>query len=103
LQKLGKSRVSRQINSDRDQIGKKADDLFHLDAVAAGNRHADDNVRFAAVLSRGPLVRLVLLRLEPDSHVMLVILHHIICDGWFQLGACPAGKRRVRSGKLIGE
>jgi NRPS condensation-like uncharacterized protein len=33
-------------------------------------------------LSRGPLVRLVLLRLTPGNHVMLAVLHHIICDGW---------------------
>jgi NRPS condensation-like uncharacterized protein len=33
-------------------------------------------------LTKGPLVRLVLLRLEPQSHIMLVTLHHIICDGW---------------------
>jgi len=33
-------------------------------------------------LERGPLVRLVLVRLTPESHIMLVILHHIICDGW---------------------
>jgi len=33
-------------------------------------------------LTSGPLVRLVLLRLGPQSHIMLVILHHIICDGW---------------------
>jgi thioesterase domain-containing protein len=33
-------------------------------------------------LRKGPLVRLVLLRLGPDSHVMLAVLHHIICDNW---------------------
>ena len=43
---------------------------------------ARDEINKAFDLSRGPLVRLVLLRLEPDSQLMLVILHHIICDGW---------------------
>jgi hypothetical protein len=33
-------------------------------------------------LRRGPLVRVVLLRLAPQTHIMLAILHHIICDGW---------------------
>jgi thioesterase domain-containing protein len=33
-------------------------------------------------LTRGPLVRLVLLRLGSQNHIMLAILHHIICDGW---------------------
>ena len=33
-------------------------------------------------LTRGPLLRLVLLRLAPQNHIMLATLHHIICDGW---------------------
>jgi hypothetical protein len=33
-------------------------------------------------LRRGPLVRLVLVRLTPQNHIMLAVLHHIICDGW---------------------
>jgi amino acid adenylation domain-containing protein len=33
-------------------------------------------------LTRGPLLRTVLLRLAGDSHVLLVTLHHIVADGW---------------------
>jgi hypothetical protein len=33
-------------------------------------------------LARGPLLRLLLLRLGAREHVVLVILHHIVCDGW---------------------
>jgi amino acid adenylation domain-containing protein len=33
-------------------------------------------------LARGPLLRVRLLRLAADEHVLLVILHHIIADGW---------------------
>jgi thioesterase domain-containing protein len=33
-------------------------------------------------LGNGPLVRLVLLRLRPDMHIMLGVLHHIVCDNW---------------------
>jgi thioesterase domain-containing protein/NRPS condensation-like uncharacterized protein len=32
-------------------------------------------------LTRGPLFRVVLLRLRPQTQIMLGILHHIICDG----------------------
>ena len=32
-------------------------------------------------LRKGPLVRLVLLRVHPQNHILLVVLHHIICDG----------------------
>ncbi|HVG10832.1 MAG TPA: non-ribosomal peptide synthase/polyketide synthase, partial [Thermoanaerobaculia bacterium] len=33
-------------------------------------------------LARGPLLRALLLRLAPDSHVALVVQHHIVSDGW---------------------
>ncbi|HHO69806.1 MAG TPA: amino acid adenylation domain-containing protein [Gammaproteobacteria bacterium] len=33
-------------------------------------------------LSRGPLLRAQLLRLAPDDHVLLVVVHHIVFDGW---------------------
>jgi len=33
-------------------------------------------------LSRGPLWRAVILRLEERHHVMLLTLHHVIADGW---------------------
>ncbi|HWN45428.1 MAG TPA: amino acid adenylation domain-containing protein, partial [Thermoanaerobaculia bacterium] len=33
-------------------------------------------------LSRGPLLRVLLLRLAPQSHVALVVQHHIVSDGW---------------------
>lgn len=33
-------------------------------------------------LSRGPLLRLTLIQLGPDDHVLLVTTHHIISDAW---------------------
>lgn len=33
-------------------------------------------------LAKGPLVRFELLRLAPDIHVLSLVLHHIISDGW---------------------
>lgn len=33
-------------------------------------------------LARGPLVRATLFQQGPQEHVLLLILHHIVCDGW---------------------
>ncbi|HEY6930345.1 MAG TPA: amino acid adenylation domain-containing protein, partial [Thermoanaerobaculia bacterium] len=33
-------------------------------------------------LSRGPLIRGILLRLSSEEHVFLLAIHHIVCDGW---------------------
>jgi amino acid adenylation domain-containing protein/non-ribosomal peptide synthase protein (TIGR01720 family) len=33
-------------------------------------------------LSHGPLLRVKVLRLSESEHVLLLIMHHIICDGW---------------------
>ncbi|HEY2113545.1 MAG TPA: amino acid adenylation domain-containing protein [Candidatus Angelobacter sp.] len=35
-------------------------------------------------LSRGPLMRMKLLRMGEEEHVLLRSFHHIICDGWSQ-------------------
>lgn len=33
-------------------------------------------------LANGPLIRAVLVRLGPESHILLCIMHHIVSDGW---------------------
>jgi amino acid adenylation domain-containing protein len=33
-------------------------------------------------LSRGPLLRMRLFKLAPREHRLLLVLHHIVCDGW---------------------
>ena len=33
-------------------------------------------------LTRGPLFRAVLLRLQRDEHILLLLMHHIVTDGW---------------------
>jgi amino acid adenylation domain-containing protein len=33
-------------------------------------------------LATGPLVRVSLIRLSPESHVLAVVIHHIVADGW---------------------
>jgi len=33
-------------------------------------------------LSKGPLLRVKILKIEEDEHIALYTMHHIICDGW---------------------
>ena len=45
-------------------------------------RLAQQQARRPFDLSTGPLLRLLLLRLAEDEHVLLLTMHHIISDGW---------------------
>ena len=36
----------------------------------------------AYILSAEPGIRATLIRLTPEDHVLIVMLHHIVCDGW---------------------
>jgi amino acid adenylation domain-containing protein len=52
-------------------------------------------------LSMGPLFRARVLRLDLQTHVLLLTAHHIVCDGWSwgvvvqDLGACYTEKRGI--------
>jgi amino acid adenylation domain-containing protein len=50
-------------------------ELEVLRLVANHAQHAFD-------LSKGPLLRVSLLRLDHDQHVVLLTMHHIVTDGW---------------------
>ena len=56
-----------------DSVGRPADAVL-VEARDAAFRPFD--------LAVGPLLRSTLWRLGPDDHVLLVVLHHIIADGW---------------------
>jgi amino acid adenylation domain-containing protein/non-ribosomal peptide synthase protein (TIGR01720 family) len=60
-------------------------DLEHLPAEqreSEARRLATEEARRPFDLSRGPLLRTTLLRLEPRRHVLLLTLHHVVSDGW---------------------
>ena len=60
-------------------------DLSHLPASERGaetKRRAEAEAARPFDLERGPLVRMQLLRLSPEEHVLLVTMHHIVSDGW---------------------
>jgi amino acid adenylation domain-containing protein len=62
--------------------------LFELQHLAESDREAEIQ-RIISVetstpfdLSTGPLLRAVLIKIEPERHVLLISSHHIISDGW---------------------
>jgi amino acid adenylation domain-containing protein/non-ribosomal peptide synthase protein (TIGR01720 family) len=59
--------------------------LTHLPAAerqAAARRMLDRKAAEPFELSRAPLLRALLARLDEQEHVLLLVLHHIISDGW---------------------
>ena len=45
-------------------------------------RRATAEIRRPFDLEHGPPVRVLLFRLAPDEHVLLLVVHHIACDAW---------------------
>jgi amino acid adenylation domain-containing protein len=63
----------------------EAEDVSAL--VAEGGRDAvvrlvEQETLVPFDLAAGPLVRARLLRVADDDHVLVLVIHHIVCDGW---------------------
>ncbi|HEU4597747.1 MAG TPA: amino acid adenylation domain-containing protein [Pyrinomonadaceae bacterium] len=54
----------------------------HADPLAAARGLALEHARAGFDLSRAPLLRVSLLKLGADEHVLLFNVHHIVSDGW---------------------
>lgn len=59
-------------------------ELPETEREAEALRLARDEGRHHFDLARGPLLRVLLLRLGADDHVLVFTTHHIISDGWSQ-------------------
>ncbi|MCU1264986.1 MAG: amino acid adenylation domain protein [Acidobacteria bacterium] len=84
-------------------------DLSRLDvdqraAEQARLQAAEANQSFD--LARGPLLRMRLLKLSDVHHVLVITMHHLICDGWSigiilsELAELYAAKRQGREAQL---
>ncbi|WP_151634006.1 non-ribosomal peptide synthetase [Noviherbaspirillum aerium] len=81
----GKDGQAEQIVMDRISISIHEFDLSGMQA-----RERADQVRLEAMrvqqapfdLERGPLLRLGLIRESHDAHVLVMVMHHIVSDGW---------------------
>lgn len=62
--------------------------LRHLEELPAESRETALHQVFRAGdaeafdLARGPLLRLTLVRLATEHHVLVMVAHHLACDGW---------------------
>lgn len=57
-------------------------ELVEAERDAEVHRWTTAEAQYRYDLSSGPLLRVVLLRLGEDDHVLLFTMHHIISDGW---------------------
>jgi thioesterase domain-containing protein len=62
--------------------------VLDLTAMPSGNREsgayqiASAEARIPFDLQAGPLLRLKLIRLSAEEHILVCVMHHIVCDGW---------------------
>jgi amino acid adenylation domain-containing protein len=49
---------------------------------AAAMQAAREEIRRPFDLSEGPLFRVLIVRLEPEEHLLVLCIEHIVCDGW---------------------
>src|SRR5579872_5551996 len=54
----------------------------HPDPLAETQRLVDALASAPLDLERGPLMRAALVALGDEDHVLELVFHHIICDGW---------------------
>lgn len=72
-----------QVVTDRVDVPLLLADLEHVDDPTAElGRLVSEEVRRPFDLARGPILRTTLVRLAPEEHVLVVVTHHIVSDGW---------------------
>jgi len=75
----------RQIVHEPSSLDLEVTDLSHLpdeERRDAADRLAAEEARRPFDLSNGPLIRVRLLRLDEEEQLLVLVLHHIISDGW---------------------
>src|SRR5262249_13210894 len=77
--------IPRQVFAESLEVPLPVADLCGLDPEPRQAR-AQELLRAEATrpfdLARGPLIRAGLLRLGEQEHIAVVVLHHVISDGW---------------------
>jgi Condensation domain len=74
-----------QIVHTEGRIPLPLDDLTHLSSAVREEEEEWRTITEAALsfdLKTGPLLRARLLKLAEQEHMLLITVHHIVCDGW---------------------
>ncbi len=77
-----------EVNGEPVQrISPRAELPFTVESLegasdAAIRQRAEAEVRLPFDLEHGPLVRATVLRVSSEEHVLLLVMHHIVCDFW---------------------
>ena len=76
------------LHQDVDQVIQVVKPDMHLEIAEGVGEHTQLEAQVQAEvakpfdLQQGPLLRVKLLQLAPDEHVLVLVLHHIVSDGW---------------------
>jgi amino acid adenylation domain-containing protein len=54
----------------------------HAEPDAELQRLVDERTQMPFALAEGPLIRCTLIRLGAEDHVLQIVVHHIVADGW---------------------
>ena len=74
-----------QLLSPDASLCLKQLDLGHLaptEMEEAVRQHAQEEARRPFDLGAGPVLRATLMRLGAEAHVLVLVMHHIVSDGW---------------------
>ena len=75
--------IPQQIIASSLHIPLSVTDLSALpDRETQAQRLSVEEVRRPFDLARGPLLRATLFRLEPEEHLLILTVHHIVSDAW---------------------
>src|SRR6185503_20166301 len=94
-----------QVISSAAELRLPVIDLEKLnlhDRLTLADRILREEARRPFDLTRAPLMRVMLVRLQQDEHLLLLTMHHIVSDGW-SMGVLIREINRLYTGYVQGE
>ncbi|HYK22692.1 MAG TPA: condensation domain-containing protein, partial [Pyrinomonadaceae bacterium] len=76
--------------------------LSEAEREYATDKQIQEEVARAFDLTTGPLLRPTLIKLDDERHLLLIVTHHLVCDGW-SLGVLIQELKQLYTAFLRGE